>query len=131
MIKFTVDVPQKIQDWINLNWDNFETPDATVRGQFSAYHGPDPRLGTTFGGIRWEDTTEVQGLIIDGYTENGMVIPDNIGDILRANPGGDTIQNASYSALGLDGSVPKYQSTTTFNPKTGQINSGLAIPGLM
>ena len=52
-------------------------------------------------GLGWDDTTEVQGLLVQGLEANGVPDGQTFSGLVLGNAGEDTFWNASYARMGL------------------------------
>jgi hypothetical protein len=84
-------------------------------GQMLQSYAGDPAAGQMTGNttIPWNKTTEVQGLTFEFYAVQGIessplapTLPDDLQQILEANPGPDEFWNYSYEKMGLVPGIP-------------------------
>jgi hypothetical protein len=89
----------------------------------------DPLVGTTIPNstIKWNASTETQGLIFEYYQVNGEAnpsgpaFPADMDAILKANAGPDDYWNGSYEAYGIPpGTFPKFPTAYTAEVGTGR-----------
>ncbi len=111
---FTIDssLPNAAKINAFLEADQKATFASIYRGQIEALGGSELSgqilPGTT---LKYEDTTEVQSYIYQGYSEAGEVIPENIQSILDSNRGPDKFWNwpPENGGFGLNGTAPNAQ----------------------